>query len=250
VLRRGLIWLALLLVAAGIAASSAGAAPSKPDDPKVVVGNNGGRYGGDLDLPGGDEPAAPTEPGQSGGAAPPPPGAPGGALGGGLGALLPLPGGGTGTVTQAAQNVHASFRLPDLRVSRDPVGDAVVGLPTWLWVDSAVWSGTYGTSLTLAGVTLTLTARPVTFQFDPGDGHDAVDCGGSGTPYAPDASGCTYTYTRSSGGQPDHQFAASVTVVWQVTWTATTGEAGTFPLDARTRTLPVRVIETQVVGGR
>jgi hypothetical protein len=64
-----------------------------------------------------------------------------------------------------------------------------------------------------------------------GDGG-SVTCNGPGTPYDPHAadtsqrSDCTYSYGRSSVGQPGGTFAVTATAYFHATWAATGAPGG------------------------
>ncbi len=76
-----------------------------------------------------------------------------------------------------------------------------MGVATWLWVDGP-WEPSSATA-EVAGVSATVTARPVRVVWDTGDGA-GVTCDGPGTPYDPAHpsagrdSACTHVYGRSS----------------------------------------------------
>jgi hypothetical protein len=87
-----------------------------------------------------------------------------------------------------------------------------------------------------------------------GDGSTVV-CNGPGSAYdptrPPDAqhSSCTYTYRRSSAGEPDQRFAVSATATWRVTWQATglLPTSGQLPPLQRTAQLALQVAEAQTL---
>ncbi|MCI0689268.1 MAG: hypothetical protein L0Y54_18850 [Sporichthyaceae bacterium] len=147
------------------------------------------------------------------------------------------------------------MRLPRPAVGLSPqvpssLGPAtVVGLPTWWWVTD--WS--QRTQSTQAGpVWVRVTATPVRSVWRPGDGRPAVVCQGPGLAWSPNVSktdtrACTYRYERSSASQPDRRFAATVTAVWQVSWTGSGGTGGTLPELTVSASVPVPVLEIQAV---
>jgi hypothetical protein len=237
----------VLLGVAALAGAPAGAEPS-PGGPTVVVGDQRGRYSGGVVAPGHGKGPRQSKPDvntvPAGDPTPPPPPGVGASVGIAV-ANLPAQ-----TPAQAAQAAYTTLELPQLQIARNPAGKPTVGLALWLWVDQAQWSTPYRTSATAGGVTVTLTAVPQTLRFTPGDGNPAIDCDGPGAAYDSEADGCTYTYRRSSAGQPDQQFAAEATVIWQVTWAATNGDGGAFPAADRSQATPLTVLEVQVVGGR
>jgi hypothetical protein len=98
-----------------------------------------------------------------------------------------------------------------------------------------------------------VTATPRAVRWDMGTG-DRVTCHGPGTPYdlsVPDDAqdtDCSYTYRRSSAGQPDQRYRVSARMRWRVRWTAS-GIAGGGDLGSVTRstTLSLRVAEGQAL---
>jgi hypothetical protein len=162
-----------------------------------------------------------------------------------------------------AQRAVNQLRLPTPRVGRDPRGQALVNLAEWFWIAPAQWRVL--TQRTAAGPEwAVVTARPVSTSWDPGDGSTPVVCAGPGTPYDPSVSAsvqstdCSYTYARSSAGQPrtgpnpnDRYFTVTVTTTWQVSWVGAGGTSGTLPAIARSTSFPLAVAqrETVVTGG-
>lgn len=81
----------------------------------------------------------------------------------------------------------------------------------------------------------TVTARPTTLTFDPGDpaGDGAVACGGSAPldPYVAETPGaCSYVFTNSSSTSPydGYHFLTTLSIEWSITWVSSGGGAGTF----------------------
>ena len=165
-----------------------------------------------------------------------------------------------GALAKTAAN---TLVLPKPQVRRNPAGAALVNLPTWWWVDQAQWSPLR--QRTTAGpVWAEVTATPVSTTWDPGNGAAPVVCNGPGTPYDTSRSAesqstdCSYTYRRSSGGQPqtgpsvnDRYFTVTVTTTWQVSWVGFGGTGGTLPILTTSSTFPLAVTqrETVVTGG-
>ena len=100
-------------------------------------------------------------------------------------------------------------------------------------------------------VAATVTATPVEVVWDTGDGTTTT-CD-AGTPYDPtrppadQRSGCTHVFTRTSAGRPGGTYAVTATVTYEVTWSASTGGAGTLGTLTRSTTIPVRVVEAQAL---
>jgi len=133
-----------------------------------------------------------------------------------------------------------------------PTGDQVVNLATWLWIDPADWTELQST-VSVPGVSVTVTARPEQVIWQLGDG-DTVTCFGPGTPYDPTRPaaarqpGCSHTFTRSTARLPGRAIDAAVTLRWRASWTVT-GAAGGGELGVidRTTTFPIRVGEVQAL---
>lgn len=161
-----------------------------------------------------------------------------------------------GSLAKTAAN---SLRLPGPAARHNPAGHALVGLATWWWVDPTAWKPLR--QRTQAGpVWAEVTATPVSTTWDAGDGSTPVVCAGPGTPYdtsmpaSEQSTDCSYTYRRSSAGQPqtgpsvnDRFFTVTVTTTWQVSWTGTAGSGGTLPQLTTSRSFPLAVAQRQTV---
>ena len=146
---------------------------------------------------------------------------------------------------------HVSWPSPGLNFN--PPGEQVVGFSSWLWLDADQWRPV-SASVSVPGVSVSVTARPERAVWHMGDGSD-VTCAGPGTPYdesrpaSEQHTDCSYTYGRSSAGEPGDAYRVSVTIDWHVTWSVT-GAAGGGDLGVFSRTTPpvaVRVGEVQAV---
>lgn len=133
-------------------------------------------------------------------------------------------------------------------IGRNPPADQLVGVPTWLWVDTH-WAPAE-VSASVTGVTATVVAEPVSVVWDPGDGSE-LTCVGPGRPYRPDAGdhtgSCRHVYRWPSTSVPGGAHELRATVTYRVTWRATTGETGDLGTVTRTSAVPVRVVEVQAV---
>ena len=144
----------------------------------------------------------------------------------------------------------AQLALPSPSVGTFPElsNPAVVQTATWMWIEDA-WA-----PLTAADgqgfTTVTVTATPQRADWSMGDGS-VVPCDGPGERWEPgryeSGSSCTHTYTRSSAGQPDNRYAASVTVTWDLTWSINGSPQGSFGQVAQTSTFSIAVGELQAV---
>jgi hypothetical protein len=158
-----------------------------------------------------------------------------------------------------ARTVVNRLQLPDPQVGQSPVGQALVGLPTWWWVEPGTWRVLR--QRTSAGpVWAEVTATPVSTSWDPGDGSEPLICSGPGTAYdrsrpeSVQSTDCSYTYRRSSAQQPqtgpnanNRFFTVTVTTTWQVTWRGSAGSGGQLPALTRTSSFPLAVAQRQTV---
>lgn len=162
-----------------------------------------------------------------------------------------------------ARRVVNQLPLPLPTVARNPIGQALVNLPEWLWLSAAQWRPLVQRTV-LGPVWVVVTATPTSTSWDPGNGSVPLVCAGPGTPYdtsrSPEAQStdCSYTYLRSSANQPqtgpdpnDRFFTVTVTTTWQVSWVGSGGSSGTLPVMRRTSSFPLAVAkrETVVTGG-
>ena len=145
-----------------------------------------------------------------------------------------------------------SLPAPGIRLNPVPPQDQLVNLATWMWLDEATW-GPRTSTAAVPGVTVSVTAQPQRVMWDMGNG-DQVACDGPGTPYdttqAEEAqhSDCTYTYRRSSAGQPGERYTITATVEWSATWSvAGAPGGGALPGLTRSSSVAVRVAEIQAV---
>ena len=143
-----------------------------------------------------------------------------------------------------------------------PADRVVVHVGTWFWTDLSVWRPVSVTAWvpTPAGpLWVTTTAVPIRLELDPGDGvwgSGTVACAGPGVPWLPvfgdgagSPFGCDYTYRHSSVVSANRStFAAHLSVVWNVTWRASTGAAGSAGQLRTSRVAPVTVHEIEGVG--
>jgi hypothetical protein len=141
--------------------------------------------------------------------------------------------------------------LPVIRMSPAVAVPQLVRVPTWLWVDTDVWTPRSKTAA-VPGLSATATARPVRVTWSTGDGARVV-CRGPGTAFRAGvdrASGgspdCGHTYLRASAGQAGGVFVVTATVEWSVSW-AGGGQAGALPPLTSAATVTLRVTESQAL---
>lgn len=146
-----------------------------------------------------------------------------------------------------AASARDRLALPAVAVRLSPVGQQLVGLPTWLWIDAVGWRPV-SRSASVPGATVTATATPVSVRWATGDGATVV-CSGPGTAYsptvAPEAASpdCGHLYRSVS---PAGGLAVSATVTWSVSWSGV-GKAGVFPGLASTGTVRADVVDAPAV---
>lgn len=160
------------------------------------------------------------------------------------------------TPADLAQQARDSLVLPRPAAHRSPQENnsfegspfTWVNLWTWVWTDRADYQPLRNT-VSLAGVSATVTATPKALLFEPGDGGATVSCAGPGRPWSeadgndapPD--GCGYRYRHVTDGP----VTSRVGISWSITWTGSGGQGGTLP-DMQTYTSgPVRVLQSQSV---
>lgn len=164
------------------------------------------------------------------------------------------------TPADIAQGLYESMkgRMPDpVVVTNPPRGTAsVIGVPVFVFVSN--WQPALSASQDLAGVLVTVRARPQ-LLFNPGEsGSGARSCNGPGRRYDPaggdlweqaSAPGaCTHVYRHRTGaeGRPA-AWPGTVTVRWSINWSASDGSGGSFPVVNRTTAVPRAVEEVQTV---
>ncbi|MYT68338.1 ATP/GTP-binding protein [Streptomyces sp. SID8367] len=127
-----------------------------------------------------------------------------------------------------------------------------VGVPVWMWVTpSASTFGPNSASASAGGVTVTAKAEVSKIVWDMGDG-EKVTCTGPGTPFKNTRHGvespdCGHIYQQPSTRKAGAKYRLTATAYWDVTWQATTGEAGQIPTTRQTD-VSFTVGELQSVG--
>ena len=140
--------------------------------------------------------------------------------------------------------------IPEPRTAPPANAEQLVGFPTWLWVEPAVWQ-TFTASAAIPGLSVTVTATPRHIAWDMGDGTQ-LTCNGPGTAWNPaggdgQTTDCEHAYQFVSAEEPDGRYRVSVTVTWSVAWQASTGETGVLPDASRTASFGLAVGERQAI---
>lgn len=153
-----------------------------------------------------------------------------------------VPGGGI-DVAALARQVYDQVPLAFPQAHTAPPPDAqLAGFPVWLWLDDGVWRS-FDASASLAGITVTVTAQPKHARWNLGDGTTKT-CG-QGTAWTSGStaahSDCDHLYNNVG------RYNAGVTMVWSVSWSASTGQSGTLPDASRSTSLAMDVSERQAV---
>jgi hypothetical protein len=161
-----------------------------------------------------------------------------------------------------AQRALKTLVIPSPTMGRYPAGRLKDGRPytvvnayTWYWSDAASFT-TLTARATAGGVWSQVTVTPSRLTFTPGDGSPPVSCAGPGVAWqrgdgvwAGSPTGCDYRYPHSSIHQPHGVVTATYGIRWEVTWTSSTGAAGTLPglTTTATSTFAVAEVESVVV---
>lgn len=126
----------------------------------------------------------------------------------------------------------------------------LVGMAEWLAVDPGSLAP-IDVSVSVPGVTVTLTATPVASIWDPGDGTAPFGCDLASPAWSPGAAApsCTHTYQWSSTRlDPAGTYTASVSTLWELAWACEPGCGdGTLPPVTRATTYDLLVRQGQAV---
>jgi hypothetical protein len=164
------------------------------------------------------------------------------------------------TPAELAQAAIGDLIIPELHPKTAPPHghDGLVGLPEWFWIPGLNWGAVRSPKIMAGPVWAQATAVPTKIIFNPGGGLAGVTCHGPGTAYQPKLplsaqhTGCSYTYDQPSTGQPGNAYAASVTVLWNVSWVGSGGAGGTVAIGRAVSTpitVPVAAGEALVTSG-
>jgi hypothetical protein len=150
---------------------------------------------------------------------------------------------------QAYDEIPLAFPVPHTSPAIDI--RQLTGLPTWLWVDPATWQAQTADA-TLAGFTVEVTATPDRLVWDLGDRTAPVTCSGPGTAFDPargndQRTDCSHVYQFVSTNEPRGVYRAAATMVWSVTWAASTGATGSLGETSRTTRFDLGVEDLEAV---
>jgi hypothetical protein len=174
----------------------------------------------------------------------------GGGGGGGNAAPMPCPGAvncnalGAGNAPaplqaipplQVAETARAMLGLPVPELRTSPEGKTYVRLKTGLWLSNVGQQALSASTAPIDGKVATAWAKLNHITWNMGE--KSITCA---TPGSQGSTACSYTYQRSSAGQPSAKYAISATATWDIWWTcegACDGQArGEFPDPVETRT--------------
>jgi len=164
------------------------------------------------------------------------------------------------TPAELAQVAIGDLIIPELHPKTAPPRghDGLVGLPEWFWIPGLDWGAAKSPVITAGPVWAQATAVPTKIIFNPGGGLAGITCNGPGTAYQPKVplsaqhTDCSYTYDQPSTGQPGNAYAASVTVLWNVSWVGSGGAGGVVATGRAVSTpitVPVAAGEALVTSG-
>ncbi len=142
------------------------------------------------------------------------------------------------TPEMLAALAYQHMELPGTKVTLAPEANTKVNLPTWAWLDEAVFDEIEATAaINVPGFNIqaTTTATPKSLTLDPGtedattfpaNGECPIVDGRIGEPYAKgkaeETPPCGIVYRRSSNGET---FPLKASLTWEISWTGT-GQAG------------------------
>jgi hypothetical protein len=151
-----------------------------------------------------------------------------------------------------ARRAQDLLKFAPAKVESWPASDHLVGVRSYFHVQN--FPELAGARTANSGrVRSTATATPVKTIWNLGTAPDGrrirIECDGAGTVWQrgmsdKDSSLCGQTFWHHTDGD----VAASVEVVYQVTWTSTTGESGVLPLPPQVTPFTLRVHQLQAVG--
>lgn len=158
---------------------------------------------------------------------------------------------------QLAQRAAASFKFPKPSGHRSPSETLLFqGYPfsyvqLWLfyWTDPGTWK-TLTATARAGGVFATVTAKPMSLTYAPGDGSATVSCGGPGRRWtdadgnsAPRGGACGFQYKQVTSSP----ITSTQTITWKITWVGSGGTSGTLPDQSTSTSGQLNVMQIQTV---
>lgn len=158
---------------------------------------------------------------------------------------------------ELAQRALAGFVLPSPSGHRSPSESLTydgypftyVNLWLYFWTGSGTWEALSATARA-GGNWATVTAKPVSLEFDPGDGSPPVACSGPGRAWtdadgnsAPRDGACGYQYGKVTS-QP---VTSTQTITWRLSWIGSGGTGGRFPDRSTSTSGQLQVLQIQTV---
>lgn len=158
---------------------------------------------------------------------------------------------------QLAQRAAASFKFPKPSGHRSPSESlkyrgypfSYVNLWLYTWTDPGTWK-TMTATASAGGNSATVTAKPTSLTYAPGDGSAGVSCGGPGRPWvdsdgnnAPSGGACGYRYQQVTSAP----ITSTQTITWKITWTGSGGTSGTLPDQSTSTSGQLQVMQIQTV---
>jgi hypothetical protein len=146
----------------------------------------------------------------------------------------------------------SGYRSPRQTLTYDGSPFTYVNLWTWFWTSPGSWQVRTATA-SAGGMSATVSVRPVSLTFDPGDGSSAVLCGGSGRAWTkadgdrrPSGGGCGFRYLAASSSP----VSSTQSIRWAVSWRASDGASGQLPDLTTSRTGELMVLQIESVVSR
>jgi hypothetical protein len=123
---------------------------------------------------------------------------------------------------------RAPFELANAHMAPSPDYHTYINYVNWLWIPKGQWHDV-SVSLTVAGATVTLTAKPTSARWDMGNG-EGTSCAGPGRAWVhgmpEDApTNCSFQYSTMHDPEGD-TWAVSARINYTVGWTCTGNCAG------------------------
>lgn len=143
----------------------------------------------------------------------------------------------------------SGHRSPSESLEYDGTPFTYVNLWLYFWTGSGTWE-TLSATARAGGNWATVTARPVSLSYDPGDGSSPVACSGPGRAWtdadgnsAPGDGACGYQYEAVTS-QP---VTSTQTITWRLSWVGSGGTGGIFPDRSTSTSGQLRVMQIQTV---